>query len=95
MVLRQFRDEQLLTNEAGRVLVNLYYTYSPPVADFISKHTVIKMLTRWFLTPIVLIVSYPLVFAANLLIILSIFIIKLYYHIRKGDCSIVRNVKVV
>ena len=95
MVLRQFRDEHLLTNEAGKVFVNLYYTYSPPIADFISKHTVLKMLTRWFLTPMVLIVSYPLVFAANLLIILSIFIIKLYYHIRKGDCSIVRNDKVV
>jgi|GEM_PF-5550482 len=37
-VLRDFRDRFLLTNTAGETFVELYYTHSPPIADFISKH---------------------------------------------------------
>jgi len=53
MVLRDFRDRVLLTNNVGRSFVELYYTYSPPVADFIAKHTSLRRVARWTLLPLV------------------------------------------
>ena len=60
--LRKFRDQYLLTNAAGRAFVSFYYHYSPPVAEFISKHARLRMLTRWLLTPAVCAAEYPLLF---------------------------------
>ena len=51
-VLRQFRDEYLITNPAGRLAVSLYYGSSPPLADYISKHEGLRALTRMALEPI-------------------------------------------
>jgi polyhydroxybutyrate depolymerase len=45
-VLRAFRDEVLLKSTVGSQLVNLYYQMSPPVADFISEHGVVRTLVR-------------------------------------------------
>ena len=55
VVLRQFRDEVLLTNPAGRKFVELYYEYSPPVADVIRDSKALKAVTRMALKPLVLI----------------------------------------
>ncbi len=52
-ILREFRDRCLLTNSPGRNLVNLYYTYSPPLADFIANHNRLRAVVRCCLTPIV------------------------------------------
>ena len=52
-VLRDFRDHFLLTNPPGMAFVDLYYTYSPPVADFIANHDTVRLLVRWSLLPIV------------------------------------------
>jgi hypothetical protein len=52
-LLRKFRDLFLLPNPAGKAFVDLYYDYSPPVADFITKHTNIRQLVRWGLLPFV------------------------------------------
>jgi hypothetical protein len=41
-VLRDFRDQYLVTNPVGEALVHLYYNTSPPIADFIDKHPVLK-----------------------------------------------------
>ena len=51
--LRQFRDRFLLTNAPGKIFVNLYYTYSPPFAKFISAHESLKKIGRWSLLPII------------------------------------------
>jgi hypothetical protein len=51
--LRDFRDRVLLTNNIGRSFVELYYTYSPSVADFIAKHTSLQRVARWSLLPLV------------------------------------------
>jgi hypothetical protein len=58
-VLRNFRDRYLLTNAAGRVLVEFYYKNSPPVADFIGRYKTLRTVTRWALTAVVFIIEYP------------------------------------
>jgi len=58
-VLRNFRDRYLLTNAAGRTLVEFYYKNSPPIANFIGRYEPLCTLTRWVLTPVVFIIEYP------------------------------------
>jgi subtilisin family serine protease len=53
MVLRHFRDGSLLTNNAGRKFVQVYYKYSPPVADYIRDKPVLKTVVRGMLTPLI------------------------------------------
>lgn len=45
-VLREFRDEILLRNSLGASLVSFYYKTSPPMADFISKHDILRAIVR-------------------------------------------------
>ncbi len=59
MALRTFRDRFLLTNAPGSVLVSLYYRYSPPLADYISRHEDMRTMSRVLLTPVVYAVLYP------------------------------------
>lgn len=59
MTLRDFRDRHLLTNAVGRAFVAFYYTVSPPLADFIAKHDVLRALTRLSLMPVVAGVKHP------------------------------------
>jgi len=52
-VLRDFRDRFLLTNTVGDIFVRIYYTYSPPMAEFIAKHEILRTTVRWGLLPLV------------------------------------------
>jgi lysophospholipase L1-like esterase len=52
-VLRAFRDTFLITNEIGEALVNIYYRYSPPLANVISSHDYLRTMVRWCLYPFV------------------------------------------
>ena len=52
-LLRQFRDEYLLTNAPGRQFVELYYRTSPPIAEVISRSAGLRWATRIALTPLV------------------------------------------
>jgi len=53
-VLRAFRDDVLLKSTVGSRLVDLYYRTSPPIANFISEHNVVRTLVRELLVdPIV------------------------------------------
>jgi len=52
-ILREFRDEYLLTNMVGRALVDIYYSVSPPIAEFITEHPSLKPIVRAGLLPAV------------------------------------------
>jgi hypothetical protein len=51
-ILCRFRDRFLLTNGPGKIFVKYYYKYSPPAANFISRHAVLRALVRVFLLPL-------------------------------------------
>jgi hypothetical protein len=53
VILHDFRDRFLLTNPVGKAFVDLYYTYSSPVADFIARHDTLCLMVRWSLLPFV------------------------------------------
>jgi len=50
-ILREFRDEYLLTNPLGQALVGFYYRVSPPIAEFITEHPGLKPIVRTGLLP--------------------------------------------
>jgi len=52
-ILREFRDEYLLSNPVGQALVDLYYRFSPPIAEFITEHPSLKPVVRAGLLPAV------------------------------------------
>jgi len=52
-LLRNFRDKCLLNNALGKAFIRAYYTYSPPIADFISKHDNLRTIVRVGLLPVV------------------------------------------
>ena len=52
-ILRDFRDKYLIRNVLGRLFVNTYYRLSPPVADHISKHELLRRVVRVGLLPLV------------------------------------------
>jgi len=52
-VLREFRDEYLLTNPLGEALVDVYYQVSPAIAEFITEHPGLKPIVRAGLLPAV------------------------------------------
>ena len=45
-VLRAFRDQVLLQSPIGSRFVSLYYKTSPPIADFISEHSILRAVVR-------------------------------------------------
>jgi len=57
-ILRKFRDEILLPSSLGGEFVSLYYKYSPPIANYISEHEVLRTIVRvGFVDPIVAILK--------------------------------------
>jgi hypothetical protein len=52
-IIREFRDEYLLTNAVGQALVDVYYRVSPPIAEFITEHPSLKPIVRAGLSPAV------------------------------------------
>ena len=49
MVFRQFRDEKLLPSKLGSAFVRVYYFVSPSVAKVISRHELLRVITRQLL----------------------------------------------
>lgn len=57
-LLRQFRDQVLLPNTFGCIVVNSYYRLSPPVSRLIERHEILQDITRWWLKPMISFVSH-------------------------------------
>jgi alpha-tubulin suppressor-like RCC1 family protein len=58
-ILREFRDEVLVPNSLGAKFVSFYHKTSPPIADFISQHEVLRTAVRvGFVDPIVKILNW-------------------------------------
>ena len=72
-LLRQFRDQYLMTNIVGTAFVNFYYKNSPPIAAIIASSKLLKLLVRVFLAPViagVYIIYHPVI----LVVILFLYI---------------------
>ncbi|MCK4839225.1 MAG: beta-propeller fold lactonase family protein, partial [Desulfobulbaceae bacterium] len=52
-LLRQFRDRYLAINQPGRAFLDMYYEYSPPIAEYIANHNFWRFMVRWSLLPLV------------------------------------------
>lgn len=57
VVLRNFRDNYLNKNFAGRLFINAYYRVSPPVAEVIRNSDRLKSVTRYLLKPLITVIS--------------------------------------
>jgi uncharacterized repeat protein (TIGR02543 family) len=84
-ILRDFRDKYLMTTKLGRVLVGLYYKYSPSVADLIAKSKMLKVAVRINLLPLVVFIYLMLRFGPittavmlGLIFALPIFFVRFY-----------------
>lgn len=56
-LLRQYRDDFLLTSKTGQALVRGYYTISPPVAKLLCHLPFLKPLVKLALWPIIILVN--------------------------------------
>lgn len=83
--LRIFRDEHLLTNATGKSFVQWYYANSPPVAEYISQHEGLRLVTRLLLTPVVYSLMNPLTASMLLIWIASLLLWKRRYNKSKNQ----------
>ncbi|MEA1983736.1 MAG: CFI-box-CTERM domain-containing protein, partial [Campylobacterota bacterium] len=79
-VLRDFRDNYLLTNELGREFVKFYYTHSPAIASDMADSPNAKAVVRAMLMPIVYTIKYPSILLMFLMLIISGIFIRKYFH---------------
>jgi hypothetical protein len=57
LTLRRFRDSVLLRSDAGRAMVDAYYSASPPLAEAIRQRPWARAAVRGALTPVVLLAA--------------------------------------
>jgi hypothetical protein len=92
VVLRNFRDEYLLTNQFGKQFVRFYYDASPGIANYIRQHEFLRSITRWLLTPVIYIIKYPIIVVLLLIGLLGYVKQKTSTHgkhvrIEQGKCG--------
>jgi uncharacterized repeat protein (TIGR01451 family) len=74
--LRDFRDRYLQRTAVGRAFIRFYYRYSPPVAEVIARHGLFRLLARALLTPIVLVIEFPLQMLAAGAVALGVLVVR-------------------
>jgi len=52
-LLREFRDQYLMTNGPGQLFTAAYYRISPPLADLVSESEVLRVTVRAMLVPVI------------------------------------------
>jgi uncharacterized delta-60 repeat protein len=85
--LREFRDSYLMPSKLGRMLVSLYYKYSPFVADLIAKYKLLKVAVRFNLLPIIafsyLILHFGPIISGVMVVFIFMFPVFLVWRYRK------------
>ena len=74
LILRNFRDTYLLSCRLGSMFTDIYYKYSPPIANFITKHDTLKTAVRVGLLPMVA-VSYSMLHFGPAITVIGLFLI--------------------
>lgn len=81
-ILREFRDQFLLTNNWGRKIVDLYYRHSPTLARFISQNEKLRTCARILIYPLLgvsfALLRYPLSLAISIIIFCGLLSRKFY-----------------
>jgi hypothetical protein len=83
-LLRNFRDDYLLTSAPGRSFVAFYYRHSPPLANFIARHTIVRSITRAFLAPFIMAVAHPVISLVSISFSIISALTVLLYRIKTG-----------
>jgi hypothetical protein len=79
---KDFRDIYLLKSRLGTAFVKAYYRYSPPVADVIDRHSVLRVVVRIGLMPLIgfsYVIIYTSLFQQGLIFLLLIGIAAMTY----------------
>jgi M6 family metalloprotease-like protein/uncharacterized repeat protein (TIGR02543 family) len=74
-ILRDFRGSFLMPSRFGRKLVELYYRYSPGIANFIAGHKLLKAAVRVNLLPVIAFSSLMVHFGPAATAIVLVFIL--------------------
>ena len=82
-VLRDFRDNYLLTNSLGKAVVSFYYMTSPPIANVIAKHEGLRTVARFIITPIVFGAIYPYHTIVTMIMIIGFIALTQKYTLKK------------
>ena len=93
-LLRRFRDLYLMPFNIGRAFVKSYYRYSPPVAEFIIDHDILRAIVRWSLIPLIGI-SWMLLHmgvAPTLIFLILISSISFFYF-RKAQGNVCKSIR--
>ena len=57
VLLQTFRDRHLCGNPLGEKFIRAYYHFSPCLAGLIRQNEVLKLLTRYLLAPLILLIK--------------------------------------
>ncbi len=87
LTLRKFREKWLLTNWLGRKIVEMYYTYSPPLANYIKQKPVARLIVRGMLTPVVIVAGACLGDPADICMLFAAILLLCYagYRARRKN----------
>ena len=88
--MEPFRDRFMLVNTAGKTFVHLYYSYSPPVANFIAIHDTLRAVVRWSLLPMVGVSWMALQFGLGVTLALLVLLVSL---VGTGAAIVARRIR--
>jgi hypothetical protein len=72
--LRDFRDKYLMPSRLGRKFIELYYKYSPFLANFVAKYSLLRVAVRISLLPLVALSYFMVHFGPAITTIFLVFI---------------------
>jgi hypothetical protein len=75
-ILREFRDTHLLASAPGRKFVQLYYRYSPSIAELLREREVLKCAARGILDLIILFIEMPWLLLLLLSLTVSFLVVR-------------------